>query len=233
MQPTRRPPALGTNGLPPLRNGDHLDQRTFHARYLAMPANVRAELIGGIVYMSSPMRSPHGRYGIHLSRWLGEYAEATPGTEALAGATDILGPESEPEPDACLLMLPDHGGQTWEDLDGYVNGAPEWVGEISESTESIDLNRKKLDYEKAGVREYMVAALRIKKYFWFVRRRGRFKELAPEADGVYRSQVFPGLWLDPAAFLQRDGKRLMAVLRQGLASADHAAFVARLEAKKS
>jgi len=33
---------------------------------------------------------------------------------------------------------------------GYLTGAPEWIGEISDSTESIDLNRKKLDYEKAG-----------------------------------------------------------------------------------
>jgi hypothetical protein len=40
--------------LPPLANGDHLDQRTFHARYEAMPEDFRAELIGGIVYMTSP-----------------------------------------------------------------------------------------------------------------------------------------------------------------------------------
>jgi hypothetical protein len=40
--------------LPPLVNGDHLDQKTFHERYEAMPPDVRAELIGGIVYMSSP-----------------------------------------------------------------------------------------------------------------------------------------------------------------------------------
>src|SRR5713226_7672880 len=80
--------------LPALENGDHLDQKTFHERYEAMP-DVRAELIGGIVYLSSPMKRPHGRYGILLSRWLGEYEEATPGTEALAGATHLLGPESE------------------------------------------------------------------------------------------------------------------------------------------
>src|SRR5437016_258033 len=84
--------------LPPLENGDHIDQRTFHERYEAMP-EVRAELIGGIVYISSPMKRPHGRHGILLSGWLGEYEDATPGTEALAGATEILGPESEPEPD--------------------------------------------------------------------------------------------------------------------------------------
>src|SRR5271156_1111031 len=41
--------------LPPLENGDHLDQPTFHARYEAMPSGTRAQLIGGIVYMGSPL----------------------------------------------------------------------------------------------------------------------------------------------------------------------------------
>jgi hypothetical protein len=42
--------------LPPLVNGDHLDQPTFHERHEAMP-DVRAELIGGFVYMSSPQKA--------------------------------------------------------------------------------------------------------------------------------------------------------------------------------
>jgi hypothetical protein len=103
--------------LPPLENGDRLDQQTFHARYEAMPEDVRAELIGGIVYIASPRRMPHGRSQSIVSHWLGEYEEATPGTEALLNSTTILGPLSEPEPDACLLFLPECGGQTWEDAD--------------------------------------------------------------------------------------------------------------------
>jgi Uma2 family endonuclease len=218
--------------LPPLENGDHLDQKTFHERYEAMPG-IRAELIAGIVYITSPMKSPHGRCGILLASWLGEYEDATPGTEALAGNTDILGPESEPEPDASLLILPECGGQTWEDDHGYINGPPEWVGEISHSTESIDMRSKLLDYERAGVREYMVVALRSQKVYWFIRRRGKFKELTTSEGGVFRSLVFPGLWLDASAFLSHDRKRLLSVLRQGLASPEHAAFVARLASRRS
>src|SRR5437763_7004774 len=85
--------------LPPLENGDHLDQKTFHERYEAMP-NVRAELIGGIVYMFSPKKSlpqkiPHGRYHLKLSHWLGEYEDATLGTEGLLNCTNILATNSE------------------------------------------------------------------------------------------------------------------------------------------
>jgi Uma2 family endonuclease len=215
----------------PLENGDRLDQKTFHERYEAMPPDVRAELIGGIVYMASPHKVAHGRSVSRLRRWLDEYAEATPGTEVLGNTTSILGPESEPQPDACLFILPDHSGQTWEDKDSYLNGAPELVAEVAGATESIDLHGKKSDYEKAGVREYVVVALRLRQVFWFVRRRGKFRELPAAADGVMRSEVFPGLWLDPDALLRIDRKRLLLVLRQGLALAEHAVFAAKLAAK--
>ncbi len=213
--------------LPLLMNGDHLDQKTFHERYEAMP-NVRAELIGGIVYMSSPQQLRHGYHHRKLGWLMDKYVEATPGTEGCLNSTSILGPDAEPQPDGYLFILPEYGGQTSADKKGYLTGAPEWVGEISDSTESIDLHRKKLDYEKAGVREYMVVALRSEEVFWFGRSRGKFKPLPPDADGIFRSQVFPGFWLDADALLQRDGKRLLATLHQGLASAEHAAFVAKL-----
>ena len=218
--------------VPPLMNGDHLDQKTFHERYEAMPPDVRAELIGGIVYMSSPQKPRHGRFHVRLTHWFAEYEDATPGVESYLNTTQILADDSEPQPDGCLLILPEYGGQTWIDDNGYLAGAPEWLGEISDSTESIDLNAKKRDYEAAGVREYMVVAVRTKQVFWFIRRRGKFKDLAPDADGILRSEVFPGLWLDPDALLRGDAKRLVAVLRKGLASPEHSAFVNKLAAKK-
>jgi Uma2 family endonuclease len=163
--------------------------------------------------------------------WLGEYEMETPGTELQIQATSILGPESEPQPDSSLFILPECGGQVWEDEDGYLNGAPELVAEVASATESIDLHAKKADYEKAGVREYLVLALRRQEVFWFVRRRGKFRELAAGSDGILRSEVFPGLWLDAAALLRHDRRRLLSVLRQGLATPEHAAFVARLARK--
>jgi Uma2 family endonuclease len=217
--------------LPPLENGDHLDQKTFHSRYEAMPEDVRAELIGGIVFMASPQRRPHGKVHPMVLHWLSEYEDATPGTEGQANNTQILGPESEPQPDACLFIAPEYGGQVQENEHGYLTGAPEWVAEVSSSTESIDLHRKKLDYEKGGVREYVVVALDKKEVFWFVRRRSKFTALAADADGIFRSQVFPGLWLDGAALLRGDRKRLLAVLREGLATQEHGAFVSTIGRK--
>ena len=78
----------------------------------------------------------------------------------------------------------------------------------------------------------MVATLRTQEVFWFIRRRGKFKELAPGRDGIIRSEFFPGLWLDPAALSRLDRKRMLAVLRQGPASPEHAAFTAKLAARR-
>jgi Uma2 family endonuclease len=219
--------------LPPLENGDHLDQPTFHARYEAMPEDCRAELVGGIVYFAPPRRFPHSRAQVLVSRWLGDYSEETPGTEALISNTQILGPDSEPEPDGCLFIRPEYGGQVHVDEDEYVSRAPELIVEVSSSAESIDLNRKKLDYQKAGVREYVVLALRTQQVFWFVRQRGKYREVALPADGIFRSRAFPGLWLDAEAILRSDCRRVLAALRQGLATPEHAAFVARLEKQAS
>lgn len=47
---------------------------------------------------------------------------------------------------------------------------------------------------------------------------------------MVRSKAFPGLWLQPAALWANDLAALLAVLQQGLASPEHAGFVARLTA---
>jgi hypothetical protein len=47
---------------------------------------------------------------------------------------------------------------------------------------------------------------------------------------VLRSEVFPGLWLDTAAVVADDLAHVFAVLQQGIATLEHAAFVAKLSA---
>ena len=215
----------------PLEAGDHLDQKTFHARYEAMPPDTRAELIGGVVYMMSPMKNPHGKHTRLVSFWLYTYELATSGVEGGDSVTTILGQDSEPQPDASLYIRPDKGGQVRINEDDYTEGAPELIVEVASSTESYDLHSKKRDYEAAGVCEYIVVALRQKQVFWFVLRDGSYEALAAGDDGIYRSRVFPGLWLDPQSLLNLDGQRIRAVLQQGLESSEHAEFVRKLDGK--
>lgn len=47
---------------------------------------------------------------------------------------------------------------------------------------------------------------------------------------MYRSHVLPGLWLDAAALLRGDLATVARVAQEGIGSAEHAAFVAKLQA---
>jgi Uma2 family endonuclease len=216
------------NSLPPLKAGEHLDQKTFHARYAAMPESVWAELIEGVVYILPRVKASHGQLSAALIYWLGVYHAATPGTDALCHATTILGNYSEVHPDACLLVLPEYGGQTYDDEEDFLTGPPELVAEVAMTEADCDLHAKRRDYERAGVCEYVVLVIQEKRIIWLVRRGDGFRPLEPGANGVFRSEFFSGLWLDAAAILRRDTLRVQEVLRQGLASPEHKAFVDKL-----
>jgi Putative restriction endonuclease len=204
-----------------------MTQKEFHRRYEQQPDHVKAELIGGVVYVASPLRRPHGARHPQLSGVLWLYESATPGVELLDNATTILGPESEPQPDLSLRILPEWGGRSETTPDEYVSGGPELLAEVSDSTVKLDLEKRPEDYRRAGVCEYIVLAIKKSELYWFDFRRG--VQLRP-SKGIYRSRVFPGLWIDGAALLNRDKARLIAVVQEGIASSAHATFVKRLQA---
>lgn len=225
----RREPA--PNRPFPLENGDHLTREEFERRYDAMPELKKAELIQGVVHMPLPTRlRSHGRPHSQISAWLGNYEGATPGAEASSNATTRLDDENEPQPDAALLISPECGGQARISDDDYLEGAPELAAEIAASSASYDLHSKLEVYRTHGVREYVVWRVLERAIDWFVLRRKRFVRLAADEEGILKSQVFPGLWLDPAALVGGDWPRVLAVLQRGLACPEHAAFVARLAA---
>jgi hypothetical protein len=65
---------------------------------------------------------------------------------------------------------------------------------------------------------------------WFALRDGAFERQAPDQEGIHRSTVFPGLWLDARALLLGNMERVLATLGLGLQSPEHQAFVAQLKA---
>jgi hypothetical protein len=219
------------NGKPlPLEPGDRLSRAEFERRYDAMPNRRKAELIEGVVYMPSPTRlQRHARPDRHLSTWMGTYEAATPGVLGADNATVRLDLDNEPQPDDVLLIDPACGGQARISADDYIELAPELVGEISASTASIDLNLKFHVYRRTGVREYIVRRVLENAIDWFVLRDAQFERLAAGADGIFKSEVFPGLWLDAAALLRGDMQRVLH-LQEGTSTPDHAAFVTRLAA---
>jgi Uma2 family endonuclease len=217
--------------LPPLVPGQRLDRATFHERYEAMPPDTRAELIGGVVYMPGCVSRDHGKMTPSILYWLGMYRCRTPGVQPSARCTIFLDDQAEPEPDAHLSIPPEYGGQTWIEGD-YLAGAPELIVEVAHTSLKTDLGPKRDDYERAGVLEYVVVDVESDQIHWFVRPDDRLIPMAPSPDGLYRSEVFPGLWLDPAALFADDLDGLIATLERGLATPEHAAFVAELARRR-
>ena len=87
-------------------------------------------------------------------------------------------------------------------------------------------------YERSGVREYIIVRPSKKQIAWRELVDGKYRQIAPDASGLYRSRIFPGLWLDPAALWAGDLNGLAAAVKLGTATPEHAAFASALAAKK-
>lgn len=216
-------------GSPPFNPGDHLSRAEFERLYEAHPEIKKAELIEGVVYMPSPAHAErHGRPHNSVNTWLGVYTASTPGVYAYDNATVQLDMENEVQPDALLRLGVRFGGHSRVTSDDYLAGAPELVVEVAASSWAYDFHGKRRIYARNGVQEYLVVQPLEQQVVWFVLRGGVYETLTPDANGVLRSEVFTGLWLPPAALWSGDLAGLLAVLQEGLDSAEHAAFVGHL-----
>jgi hypothetical protein len=128
-----------------------------------------------------------------------------------------------------MIVDPALGGQALIGASGYLEASPELAAEIAASTVSIDLNAKLGVYERHRVREYIVWRIFDREVDWFILRHDHYDRLPLTEEGIYKSEVFPGLWLDASALVRGDLVRVHQVLQQGLASPEHAAFVAKLQ----
>jgi len=193
-----------------------------------MPDVKKAELIEGVVCLPSPVsHDGHGAPHADLITWLGVYKASTPGVQVSDNATVRLDWDNEPQPDALLRIIPQRGGQTRDEA-GYIANAPEWVGEVAASSVSYDLYDKKEAYRRKGVREYLVWRVEDRAIDWFVLRGGNYERLKAGEDGIYRSEIFPGLWLDANALLDGNMRQVLDMLNAELQSAEHAAFTVSL-----
>ena len=213
---------------PPLVDGERLDREEFHRRYLAMPHVKKAELIDGVVHMGSPVRTDvHGSPHFLMNGWLCSYVFHTPCLIGSNSGTVRLTGDNVFQPDVFLMVDRTRGGHASLEPDGYVTGGPELAVEVSASTLSKDRNAKFRNYRDSGVREYVLWRVGDGMIDWFILRDGKYEAL-PLSEGVYKSEVFPGLWLDPAALLRADGIAVLTTLQQGIASPEHEAFVEKL-----
>jgi len=211
-----------------LEPGDRLSRAEFERLYQRMPQVKKAELIEGIVYMPSPLRArSHAQPHSQLGTWLGTYAAETPIVACFDNSTVRLDLDNEPQPDLVLIIQPEKGGQSRISEDDYLEGAPELAVEIVGTSRAYDLHQKKGAYRRNGVREYLAWITGEKRLVWWELREEEYREIPASEDGLLKSRVFPGLWLDPIALLRGNMKTVLMVLRRGLESPERAIFAAR------
>jgi Uma2 family endonuclease len=221
-------PASEPVRIPPLQNGDRLTAEEFERRFDAMPDLKKAELINGVVYMAPPVSiDEHAGPHFDMVTWLGLYRLATPGIRGGDNATVRLPLANRPQPDACLFVKPSHGGQV-QIVNRYIAGGPELVAEVAATSASYDLGDKLAVYLENKVCEYVVWRAFDQEIDWFVLRNGQYERLTLSPDGYFKSEVLPGLWLDPTALIRGDMARVGQIAQMGIASTEHAAFVEKL-----
>jgi Uma2 family endonuclease len=216
---------------PPLQAGDRLTRAEFLRIWEQHPEIKFAELIGGVVYMPSPLSRKHGVTDNRISGWLWVYQARTRGTEAGNNATTLLHADETAQPDDYLRILPEYGGQS-SDAGKYVSGAAELVAEICVSSASYDLHQKKEVYQKAGVLEYLAILMHEQAIHWHRLTKKGYVLFDTPPDMIWKSKHFPGLWLNGKALFDNDDAALLATLEEGLRSPEHAAFVKKLARRK-
>ena len=215
---------------PGLVTGERMDVEEFLRRWEELPELKNAELIDGSVYVPSPVTLEHVCRDRRIIWWLTQYSDATPGCECGDNGTWLM-LDSAPQPDAFLRILPSRGGQSRNEK-GYGAGAPELAVEICVTSTEVDFGPKLRLYQRAGVREYITVETLRNRLVWRMLENGIYVNQEMPPDGILRSRIFPGLWLDVAAFWADDGAKMLAALNAGLASEDHQRFVERLAAAK-
>ena len=214
---------------PLLRHGDGMSLDEFLNRWDQMPDLKFAELVEGLVYMPSPVSHNHGRIDSRIQGLCALYCFRTPGSAAMTNATWLMPPSGAPQPDCSIQILPEYGGRSTI-KNGLSSGAPEFVAEIVYSSRAYDLGPKLALYQVARVDEYLAILVEERRFEWRWLVNGSY-QILESLSGVYRSRVFPGLWINEAAFWNEDSAALVQTLEYGLASQEQTDFVSRLGAK--
>src|SRR5262245_60209186 len=218
--------------VPVLCAGERLTRDEFERRYSAMPDLKKAELIEGVAYMGSPVSLlRHGQPHVLLAQWLGIYQDSTPVLVAADNSSVRLDQDNEPQPVLLLCTPAAAGGTSRSTANGYLEGRPELAIEIAASSVSYDLHQKLEAYRRNGVQEYLVHRVDDGEIDWFVLERGAYVRQQAHSEGLLRSRVFPGLWLDVPALLRSDLRALRAAIERGTADPAHGPFVAQLRVR--
>jgi Uma2 family endonuclease len=185
---------------------------TFEDFCLLVKDGEKADLIDGVIYMSSPDNTDAADLFGWLFRLIGDFVEERDLGKVYGSRVAFrLGEPHGPEPDIAFVRT--------ERLHlverGFVDGPPDLAIEIV-SPDSIerDYVRKREQYRQAGVPEYWIVD-EIEKRIMLLKRNasGAYRETKPRK-GVLHSTALPGFWLRPEWLWQQPRPKMIMILTE-------------------
>jgi Uma2 family endonuclease len=187
---------------------------TFEDFCAIVDGDQKADLIDGVIYMASPDNTDANELFVWLVSLLHDYVQAKELGRVYGSRVAFrLNETNAPEPDIAFMSNQRLGAVRR----GNIEGPPDLAIEIV-SPESVerDYEKKRRQYEKAGVREYWIVDEMEGKVTLLGLAKGKFRE-ARARKGVLASKVLPGFRLRPAWLWQRPLPNKVEILQEILA----------------
>jgi Uma2 family endonuclease len=173
-----------------------------------------AEWVDGEVVMTSPASNRHQAITDFLLKVLGVYVEQRDLGRVISAPFQMkTGPTlAGREPDVLFI--------TQQNLvrlkDTYLEGPADLVVEVvSPESRLRDRGEKMAEYELGRVQEYwIVDPDKRQADFYVLGDDGRYERRKPDAQGIYRSAVVPGFWVDEQWLWNDPPPKTLSVLRQ-------------------
>lgn len=208
LEETSSQPAAAT--LPPA-----LPSKLTYAEFLDWAdEDTYAEWVNGEIVMASPASVRHQDLGDFLTALLRHFTEAQQCGRIISAPFQMktAAPLPGREPDLLFIATANLGRLKNTYLDGAADLAIEI---ISPESRARDRGDKFFEYEQGGVREYwLLDPLRKQADFYLLGADGIYRTAQLEADGIFRSVVLAGLWLNVDWLWQDPLPPLLTVLKE-------------------
>jgi Uma2 family endonuclease len=184
---------------------DWADEDTL-AEWIALPGREVGE-----VMLYSPASKHHQRIAGFLVTTMRIFVEQRDLGAVLSAPFQMKLEHSGREPDV-LVVAQEHLDRLQET---YLDGPADLAVEII-SPESIgrDRGEKFYEYEAGGVTEYWLIDPQKERAEFYQLRDGRYQQVSPDAEDIYRSEVLPGFWLRVEWLWQEPLPKTLDVLRE-------------------
>jgi Uma2 family endonuclease len=175
---------------------DSLHSRISWEDFLATAdEDVRAEWVDGEVVPMSPVSERHAGITVFLTTLMNLLVQRRRLGRVMHAPFYMKTARAGREPDI-LFVSSARSGQI---KPTFLDGPADLVVEVvSPESRGRDREEKRVEYERAGVREFwLVDPLASTVDLFRMAAGGRFESVRPDSDGLLHSAVMEGFWLDP------------------------------------